>query len=378
MLDATRLCRAASETACLHRPSKPRSRLGLPTLAHRMKRAVSLAAIALSLSLCGPLAAKAELVLYHVYFGDSDDKDDPDYVDYFIDDETFEHWMGVKDKDGTYTLAKTGVKGNPTPDDPSSGPKGDRESQVALAKQNGGGDVWGERDFWKTPAGKDLGGGGKGPGPVINPSDDDPVKGGTGNPSLGQEDLGKPQIIDKTGSLGSGKGGGFQFNAGSPGEQLKKPGGPGGPPGGNQSGSDDDDDKGSDKPPPGSNYGPAELVDPLGPPVARSATKQTGKVAVGALGGPDTRTGKAGSGETVLPYVEQKSLKKTGGKTNGGKTNGSARGVIAIIKPGEKTGIGHFGAKGQSSMTAPGLLQTNTGFAASGPSAMGATVGARR
>jgi hypothetical protein len=68
-------------------------------------------------------------------------------------------------------------------------------------------------------------------------------------------------IIDKTGDLGSGKGGGFQVNAGSPGEQIKKPGGPGGHTGGGSD--DDDDDKGSSPPDPG--YGPAELVDPLGP-----------------------------------------------------------------------------------------------------------------
>ena len=371
MLHVTRLLSATREADCAHQQSKPASRLGLRRLAHRMRRAVSLAAIALSLSLCGPIAAKADLVLVDVYFGDKDEKNDPDYVDYFIDDETREHWMGIMEKDGTYLLIKTGTKGNPTPDDPS-GPKGDRESQIALAKQHGGGDVAGERDFWKTPLGEHVSSGGSGPGPVINPSDGDRVKGGTGNPSFGKEDLGEPQIIDNMGSLGSGKGGGFQFNAGSPGEQLKKPGGPGGNPGGNQGGGGSgDDDKGSHKPPPGSFYGPADLVDPLGPPIARSATKRTGKITVGALGGPDTKTGKGKSGETFLPYVEQKSLKKVSGKTKG-----SERGVIAVIKHGEKIGMGN-GSKGQSSMTAPGILQTNAGFAASGPSANGATMGTR-
>jgi hypothetical protein len=50
------------------------------------------------------------------------------------------------------------------------------------------------------------------------------------------------------------------------------------------------------------------------------------------------------SGEGHLPYVEQKSRKKSSGKTKG-----SERGVIAIIKPGDKTSTGMFGSKGKSS-----------------------------
>src|ERR1041384_8252803 len=187
MLHATGLLRAAGETACAQRPSEPASRFGLTKFADRMRRAVSLAALALSLGLCAPVAAKAELILVTVHFGDKDEPNDPDYIDYFIDDETFEHWMGIKDKDGSYLLVKTGDKGNPTPDDPSSGGKADQKSQSALAKQHGGGDIAGERNFWETPAGKHAGSGGSGPGPVINPSGEDPLKGGTGNPSLGKE-----------------------------------------------------------------------------------------------------------------------------------------------------------------------------------------------
>jgi hypothetical protein len=138
---------------------------------------------------------------------------------------------------------------------------------------------------------------GKGPGPVINPSDDAPGGGPSApskeavkalkkafgkpdDPNIVKGKLGGGVIIDKTEQIGSGKGGGFQFNAGSPAEQLKKGGGPSGPPGGG--GSDDDDDKGSNKPPTGSNFGPTELIDPLGPPIQGRQEKGTGTRALGS------------------------------------------------------------------------------------------------
>jgi hypothetical protein len=346
------------------------------TLTNFLLRLASLVALTLLLCLSVTGDVKADWVLTGLDIGDEDD--DFDYVEHYHD-EAGRHLVWYWGKDGT-SFGHVFSPGNPDPDGTSSGPKGDLQSRIALAKQ-GGGNWVSEREFWDSPLGQRLTGKGKGPGPVINPGDDN-AGGGLGDPSRGKEKLGGPLIIDKTGAIGSGKGGGFQFDAGSPADQLNKPGGPGGNPGGG--GSDDDDDKGSDKPPPGSNYGPAELVDPLGPPIAKPAKKGTGKVTHGALGGPDTKgTGialggpdtksrKGKSGDGFLPYLEQKSLKK-----NSGGTKGSERGVIAIIKPGERTGMGNSGSKGKSNATAPGLLETNTGFAAQGPSAMGATMGTR-
>jgi len=324
--------------------------------------------------------ARAGWLSYDLWFADNDDA--VDYIEKFIDEDDLKTRLYVYVfKDGTVSY-KTVHDSNPNPDDSSSGPKGDQQSRIALAKQNGGGNWVSERAFWDSPLGQRLTGKGKGPGPVINPGDDD-AGGGPGDPSRGKEKLGGPPlIIDKTGGFGAGGGGGFQFNAGSPAEQLKKPGGPGGNQGGG--GSDDGDDKGSNKPPPGTFFGPADLVDPLGPPIARPAAKGTGKSTVGALGGPDTKTTgialggpdtksrKGKAGEAYLPYVEQKSLKK-----DSGKTKGSERGVIAIIKPGEKTGMSNFGSRGKSNALAPGLLETRPGFAGQAVSAMGGPVGTR-
>jgi len=328
-------------------------------------RLASLVALTLLLCLSVPGDVKADWVLVGWDIGDKDD----DYydVEHFWDPDTGKYMNWYWWKDGTSEAVFS--PGNPDPDGTSSGPKGDLQSRIDLAKQKGGGNWVSEREFWDSPLGQSLTGKGKGPSPVINPGDDN-AGGGPGDPSRGKEKLGDPLIIDKTGTIGAGKGGGFQFDAGSPADQLNKPGGPGGNQGGG--GSDDDDDKGSHKPPPGSFYGPADLVDPLGPPIARPAKKGTGKITVGALGGPDTKSRKGKSGEGSLPYVEQKSLKK-----DSGKTKGSERGVIAIIKPGAKTGMGNSDSKGKSNALQPGLLETNTGFAAQGPSAMGATVGTR-
>jgi hypothetical protein len=261
----------------------------------------------------------------HWKTGDLNFADNNDTLDYWyttVDLDNPSHYFSVYVwKDGTIAILE-GDDGNPGPDDPEP-KKGDQQSRIALAKQHGGGNWISEREFWDSPAGRSLTAGGQGPKPVINPADDD-VGVGPGDPSRGKEKLGD-LIIDKTGGLDAGGENGFQFNAGSPADQLHQPGGPpGGSGGGN---SNDDDDKGSHKPPPGSNYGPAELVDPLGPP--------TGKITLGALGA-NTWTGKRKSGEVFLPHVEQKSLKKSSGKNKG-----SEHGVIAIIKPGETTGIGN-------------------------------------
>jgi hypothetical protein len=91
-------------------------------------------------------------------------------------------------------------------------------------------------------------------------------------------------------------------------------------------------------------------------PAPKSANKGIGKIALGA---PDTTTGTGTSGEGFLPYIEQRSLKQ-----NSGKTKGSERGVIAIIKPGDKTGIGNAGFKGKGKVALGGSdtkgIQQNT------------------
>lgn len=201
--------------------------------------------------------ARAEWQLYNIDFADNDDES-IDYIEYYVSNEDpYRHlaiWVFKDGTRGNYQWSE-----NPGPDDPPLG-KGDLQSRIDLAKQGGGGKWIPEREFWDSPLGQKLGRGGKGPETVHNPGDDD-AGSGPGDPSVNKEKLGGPLLIDKTGNLGSGKGGGFQVNAGSPGEQIKKPGGPGGHTGGDSD--DDDDDKGSSPPDPG--YGPAELVDPLGP-----------------------------------------------------------------------------------------------------------------
>jgi hypothetical protein len=201
--------------------------------------------------------ARAEMQLKQIHFPDNDS--DIAYLEYYSDSEdSTKYFILIVWKDGMRATLKPSDS-NPGPDDPPLG-KGDRDSRIDLAKQGGGGKWIPEREFWDSPLGQKLGRGGKGPETVHNPGDD-AVGGSPGDPSVNKEKLGRALIIDKTGDLGSGKGGGFQVNAGSPGEQIKKPGGPGGHTGGGSD--DDDDDKGSSPPDPG--YGPAELVDPLGP-----------------------------------------------------------------------------------------------------------------
>jgi hypothetical protein len=208
---------------------------------------------------------------------DNNDDDDYDYIDHYVNSKDSNQFLVVFHfKDGTVSTYEGKYKGdsNPNPEDPNSGPGGDLSSLIAGAKQKGGGKLFKGGDFWKSPLGQRLSAGGNGPGPVVNPSDDGVGQGGQRNPSLGKEKLGGPQIFNKYGQAGSGKGGGFQFDGGSPGDQLKTHG-PGGHPG--STGGGGGDDKGSHKPPPGSNFGPVELVDPLGPPIARVVANGTGK-----------------------------------------------------------------------------------------------------
>jgi hypothetical protein len=260
---------------------------------HRVKRAgwlsllkrfllATAAAGLIATSLPGGAAAE-KLFSVSIHFYDNDD--DEDYLEVFWDlDNPAVTIYRLVNKDGS-TSVVVDRESNPGPDDPSSGPKGDRDSRIALAKQTGGGKWIADQYFWASELGKSLTGKGKGPKPVINPGDGDDPGGGPGNPSRGKEKLGKDYVIDHTGQLGSGKGGGFQFDGGSPGEQLKKGGGPKGPPGDNNgNGDDDDNDKGSNGPPPGTYFGPADLVDPLGPPIAKQAarpkTEKSGKARV--------------------------------------------------------------------------------------------------
>ena len=357
------------------------------SVAHRsgfmscIRRWALLAGVATLLCFSVPGDVKAEQWVQWWVAGDDDDN----YTAIFILRDT-EHPGAVilvyHYKNGTEEAY--GIYPNPDPGGTSSGPKGDRQSQIALAKQHGG-KLVSEQEFWDSPLGQMLTAKGKGPGAVINPGDDDPRGGpaapsqaalkamkslGKGDPGLVGQKLGDGLIIDKTGAIGSGEGG-FDFNAGSPADQLKQPGGPGGPPGGG-GGSDDDDDKGSDKPPPGSNFGPAELVDPLGPPIAKSA-KKTGNVRLGALGGPDTKSArhalggpdtksaKQKPGENVLPYGQQKSLQKAMQETRKQDTRGIRLGVNAFDAARCKDRHGQFRLERQSERTggawAPGNEQ---------------------
>ena len=249
------------------KPEPPPCRTGAEFLS-RIAPGILVAALLLSLGF--PQDARADLqpMPGTLWFGNSDDPDDPAWVEWYIDDETLDVFISETDKDGSVSIEKVGNGGDPNPDDPSSKPEGDLNSLIAAAKQKGG-KLFTDSDFWKSPLGQRLSAGGNGPGPVINPSDDGGGQGAPRNPSLGKEKLGAPQIFNKFGQVGSGHGG-FQFDAGSPADQLKTHGGsPSG------KGDGDGNDKGSHKPPPGSNFGPAELVDPLGPPTARDAAKGT-------------------------------------------------------------------------------------------------------
>src|SRR5262245_62073186 len=189
------------------RPSKLRNFL------HRIGRPALLAALTLLLCFSLPGDVKAQMVLITIEFPDNDNEDvlytewwyigKVGEVDYYL--------LYFKYTDGTAEAfyIKASDLHNPDPGGETSGPKGDRQSLIALAKQHGG--KWNSKqEFLDSPLGRMLTGKGKGPGPVINPSDDD-AGGGPGDPSRGKEKLGDDYIIDKTGPMGSGKGGGFQF-----------------------------------------------------------------------------------------------------------------------------------------------------------------------
>jgi hypothetical protein len=323
----------------------PSCRSNLRNVLYRIPRAVLLAAITLFLCFSAPGVVKADWVIYAMDIGDPDD--DFTRIEHVRDTETGKHISIFFWKDDV-----PGLFFHDNPDPEGGGvPKGDLSSRIDLAKQHGGGKWVSAREVWDSELGRYLGNKGKGPGPVINPADDD-VGGGPGDPSRGKEKLGEPLLIDKTGSIGSGKGGGFQFNAGSPAEQLKKPGGPGGPGGPSGGGGNDDgDDKGSSGPPPGTNYGPAELVDPLGPPVAKRTTKETTKLKTvkiaKSVGDPHKRLGKTGKGDQSLGGPDTKSL----GGPDTKKFLGGPDTRIALGGPDTKsvTGAGRISSMGGGS-----------------------------
>jgi hypothetical protein len=312
---------------------------------HRISRRLLMAAITLFLCFSAPGVVKADWVIHAMDIGDPDD--DFTRIEHLHDTETGKNITIFFWKDGS--LPDIFFHGNPDPQG-GSGPKADLSSRIDLAKQHGGGNWVSEREFWDSELGRYLGSKGKGPGPVINPADDD-VSGGPGDPSRGKEKLGEALLINKTGPIGSGKGGGFHFNAGSPGEQLKKPGGPGGPGGPSGGDSDDGDDKGSSGPPPGTNYGPAELVDPLGPPIAKRTTKETAKLKTvkiaKSIGDPHKRLGKAGKGDQSLGGPDTKSL----GGPDTKKFLGGPDTRIALGGPDTKlvTGAGRISSMGGGS-----------------------------
>jgi hypothetical protein len=315
-----------------------------------------LATVAAGLIATGlPGGAAAEVISVGLHFAANEDPED--YVEKFwnLDDPRWDIYKVVY-KDGSVEWYVLPADSNPGPDDPSSGGKGDRDSRIALAKQTGGGKFIADQYFWKGELGKSLTGKGKGPAPVINPGDGDDPGGGPSNPSRGKEKLGEDYVINHTEQLGSGKGGGFQFDGGSPGEQLKKGGGPKGPPGNNNgNGNGDDDNKGSNGPPPGTYFGPAELIDPLGPPIQKEAARpKTGKSA------------KARVQVTSKP-----------GKPNAGPLAGKL--TMPRSTPGQSAGPGP--AKTTSAPTkallSPGLLGGGAGLGTQGPAAAGHGIGMR-
>jgi hypothetical protein len=305
-------------------------------------------------SLCGGAAAEnLKSISLHYY----DNDDDEDYQEIFRDLDA-PGWYVVKIvyKDGNVLTVH--MESNPGPDDTTSGPKGDRDSRIALAKQSGGGKFIADQYFWAGELGKSLTAKGKGPKPVINPGDGDDPGGGPSNPSRGKEKLGEDYIIDHTANLGSGKGGGFQFDGGSPGEQLKKGGDPKGPPGENKGNGDDDDDKGSNGPPPGTYFGPADLVDPLGPPIAKVAAR------------PKTeKSGKARVQVTSKP-----------GKPDAGPLTGKmVMGKLTKARSPQGQSAGPPAAKTTSAPTkallSSGLLGGGAGLGTQGPAAAGHGIG---
>jgi hypothetical protein len=196
-----------------------------------------------------------------------------------------------------------GVPINPNPDGESSGPKGDQSTQIALAKQKGGGDGKVEGDFWKSPAGQLLTGGGKGPNVVWNPEGDQggPSAGATyhtigqkpgqlliGNTGAGLQDL-MDRIKDKVKEVGGAAGKYLENHGKGPGPYWN-PGVEGGGGGSQNDGGGDDEPPGS--PRQGGELGPKpDIVNPptvqhhLGGLFARHVSDPDDKY----LGGPDTK-----------------------------------------------------------------------------------------
>ena len=149
-------------------------------------------------------------------------------------------WWGITSPDGSSTVYYIYYNpGDPNPDDPSSGEKGDSSMRQQLLKQLGGKLVM-ETPFGKTILGKELTASGQGLDPVWNPAD---VANG----------------FEHDGNGGGSGGGGFDGTGGSIQSWLKNQAGKGG---GSDADGDDPDKPGDvgifgDEMP-----GPPELVNP--------------------------------------------------------------------------------------------------------------------
>lgn len=149
-------------------------------------------------------------------------------------------WWGITSRDGSTTVYYQYYNpGNPNPEDPSSGNKGDSATLQQLLKQSGG-RVEMTVQFGKTWLGQNLNASGSGLDPVWNPGD---FAGGYQHDGYG----------------GGGSGGGYDGTGGSIASWLKNQAGKG-------SGADDDGDN-PDKPGDVGIFGeelpgPPELVNP--------------------------------------------------------------------------------------------------------------------
>ncbi|HEY2922405.1 MAG TPA: hypothetical protein VGK77_25780 [Candidatus Binatia bacterium] len=252
------------------------------------------------------------------YLGSTQDKDNGDIWMWYINDD-WSYKVVIIDTKGNN---KTITWWNPDPEGGGSG-KGDLDSRIALLKRKGGiAKLAG--DFWKSPAGKQMTGKGKGPKPVINPSDDD-RGGGPSDPSKGAEKLGSKaqqqkfkeelnKLAKENAKNYGGKGGGFQYNSGSPADQLKKPGGPGNP--GGPGGGTGDDDKDKNKPGSTGYAGAPELVDPLGPPISFDK-KKSNKSRLTKAASQQAPAGTKAQGSTKAGSSSQKPAGKRDARSQG-------------------------------------------------------------
>jgi hypothetical protein len=159
-----------------------------------------------------PPPAVAETIILDWAPGEADD--DEEYVLLLHDTETGAYWIEAYYKDGT---ADAWPLGNPSPDDPSSGGKGDQDMLLDLLKQKGGGGIAGPT-LDQTPLGAKLTGAGKGLGPVHNPGADD-APAGQSPSSITLQD---PNKIFEEAFEGAGypTGPGFDGNGGAMGGQI--------------------------------------------------------------------------------------------------------------------------------------------------------------